>query len=143
MYYPDSTSKISIAYEKLWKSCCKLIIRGGLKHIYGALGAGRDNNPEKLSAGCQLYIVHKKEGLPRLDGEYLIFGQLYKGQDVLDAIASVKTDSLDTPVSDIYLDVNVISLSKNELLEYGYTLIGQSPYSKHWFVIKWKKRNSY
>ena len=29
-----------------------------LKHIYGAVGMGRDNNPEKQSAGCQFYIVH-------------------------------------------------------------------------------------
>ena len=24
-----------------------------LRHVYGAFGAGRDDNPEKLSAGCQ------------------------------------------------------------------------------------------
>jgi len=24
-----------------------------IRHIYGAVGAGRDNNPDKLSAGCQ------------------------------------------------------------------------------------------
>src|SRR5680860_689601 len=36
-----------------------------LKHIYGAVGAGRDNNPEKLSATCQFYIVNNKNGIPR------------------------------------------------------------------------------
>ena len=29
-----------------------------MKHVYGALGAGRDDNPGKLSARCQFYIVH-------------------------------------------------------------------------------------
>ena len=34
-----------------------------LRHVYGAVGAGRDDNPEKLSAGCQFYIVANKNGL--------------------------------------------------------------------------------
>ena len=93
-----------------------------LKHIYGAVGAGRDNNPEKLSAGCQLYIVNTKNGLPRLDGDYMIFGQVFKGLDVLDAISSVETDSSDTPISDIKLDVNVIWLTEKELEKFGYEL---------------------
>ncbi|MDH5368046.1 MAG: peptidylprolyl isomerase [Cyclobacteriaceae bacterium] len=93
-----------------------------IKHIYGAVGAGRDNNPEKLSAGCQLYIVQNKEGLPRLDGDYMIFGQVFKGLDVLDAIAKVETDSLDTPLQNIRLDVNVIELTEKELQEFGFKL---------------------
>ena len=44
-----------------------------LLHDYGALGAGRDDNPHKLSARCQFYIVQNKEGLHRLDGDYTIF----------------------------------------------------------------------
>lgn len=92
------------------------------KHTYGALGAGRDNNPEKLSAGCQLYIVQNKEGLPRLDGEYMIFGQLFKGFEVLDAIAKVETDSLDTPLQPIKLNVKVIELTEKELNENGFEI---------------------
>lgn len=91
-----------------------------IKHIYGAVGAGRDNNPEKLSAGCQLYIVQNKEGLPRLDGDYMIFGQVFKGLDVLNALASVETDSLDIPLTALVMDVNVISLTADELKEFGY-----------------------
>ena len=90
-----------------------------LKHIYGAVGAGRDDNPEKLSAGCQFYIVHDKEGIPRLDNNYTIFGQVIKGLDVLEAIATVPTDSLDAPENIIPLDVNIIYLSKDELSKMG------------------------
>ncbi|MGC1633752.1 MAG: peptidylprolyl isomerase, partial [Gelidibacter sp.] len=43
-----------------------------LTHIYGAVGAGRDDNPEKLSARCQIYIVQNKNGLHRLDGDYTV-----------------------------------------------------------------------
>lgn len=93
-----------------------------IRHVYGAVGAGRDNNPEKLSAGCQLYIVQNKEGLARLDGDYMIFGQVFKGLDVLDAIAAVEIDSLDTPIIDIALDINVVSLTAKELKAYGYEL---------------------
>lgn len=89
--------------------------RDHLKHVYGAVGAGRDGNPEKLSAGCQLYIVHNKDGIPRLDGDYMIFGQVFKGLDVLDAIANVATDSLDQPLTPVIMKVNVLEMTKEEL----------------------------
>lgn len=93
-----------------------------IKHIYGAVGAGRDGNAEKLSAGCQLYIVHDKEGIPRLDGDYMIFGQIFKGFDVLDAIANVETDTLDQPLVDVPMEVKVISMTPEELNKFGYAL---------------------
>lgn len=93
-----------------------------LKHVYGAVGAGRDGNPGKLSAGCQFYIVHNKEGIPRLDGDYTIFGQVFKGLDVLNSIATVETDSLDAPLTAVPLQVKVLSLSAEELKEKGYEL---------------------
>lgn len=91
-----------------------------IKHIYGAVGAGRDDNPEKISAGCQFYIVQNKEGLPRLDGRYMIFGQIFKGFDVLEAIAAEKTDSTDKPLKDITMDINIVEYSIDELIELGY-----------------------
>ena len=93
-----------------------------IKHIYGAVGAGRDGNEEKLSAGCQLYIVHDKNGIPRLDGDYMIFGQIFKGFDVLNAIATVETDSLDQPMVDVPMEVSVLSLTTDELKELGYVV---------------------
>lgn len=92
-----------------------------IKHIYGAVGAGRDGNAKKLSAGCQLYIVQNKDGLHRLDGDYMIFGQVFKGLEVLDAIAEVKTDSTDTPLRDVSMDVNVMYLTARELAVLGYS----------------------
>lgn len=86
-----------------------------IKHVYGALGAGRDGNEEKLSAGCQLYIVDNEDGIPRLDGDYMIFGQMIKGFDVLDAIAKVETDTTDTPLVDVTMEVNVIAMTKKEI----------------------------
>jgi len=93
-----------------------------IKHIYGAVGAGRDDNPEKLSAGCQLYIVQNKDGLARLDGNYMIFGQVFKGLDVLDTIAKVETDSLDQPLVDVLMEVRVIQMTANQLTAAGYEI---------------------
>jgi peptidyl-prolyl cis-trans isomerase B (cyclophilin B) len=92
-----------------------------IRHVYGAVGAGRDDNPEMLSAGCQIYIVQDKKGLARLDDKYTVYGQVFKGMDVVDRIVAVKTDSTDTPLKPIYLKVNVIKMTKNELLKQGYT----------------------
>ena len=86
-----------------------------LLHNYGALGAGRDDNPKKLSARCQFYIVQNKEGLHRLDGDYTIFGKVIKGMEVIDEIVNVKRDSTNTPLTPISLDINIISMKKTEL----------------------------
>lgn len=96
--------------------------RPTIRHIYGAVGAGRDNNPEKLSAGCQFYIVQNKKGEHRLDNKFTVFGQVFKGMDAVDAIVAVKTDSTDTPLSPIKLDVNVLNLSAADLKKLGYTV---------------------
>ena len=91
-----------------------------LHHVYGAVGAGRDDNPQKLSAGCQFYIVANKDGLPRLDGNYTVYGQVIEGMDVVEAIVSVPTDSTNTPLVPIKLQIDVIELTGAQLGEYGF-----------------------
>jgi len=91
-----------------------------IKHVYGAVAAGRDDNPGKLSAICQFYVVQNRNGLARLDGNYTVFGQVFKGMDVIDAIVSVEKDSTDTPLTPVTLDVNIIDLTAEELKELGY-----------------------
>jgi len=86
-----------------------------LKHIYGAVGAGRDGNPDKLSARCQFYIVQNKDGLARLDGDYTVFGKVIKGMDIVDQIVNVPRDEKDEPETRVSLDVNIIYLSMEEI----------------------------
>ncbi len=93
-----------------------------LRHVYGAFGAGRDNNPGKLSAACQFYIVQNRDGLARLDDNYMIYGQVFKGMDVVDAIVKVETDSLDAPLETIPLEVKVIEMTASEIEGYGFTI---------------------
>ncbi len=93
-----------------------------LLHDYGALGAGRDDNPGKLSARCQFYIVQNKEGLHRLDGDYTVFGKVIKGMDVIDNIVNVERDSTNTPLDAITLDVNIIKMTTKKLNALNFTM---------------------
>jgi len=93
-----------------------------IKHVYGSFAAGRDDNPKMLSAGCQFYIVQNKNGLARLDNKYTIYGHVFQGMEVVDAIVAVPTDSIDEPLSKIMLDVNVIKMSKQAIEEKGFKL---------------------
>ncbi|HEY9184663.1 MAG TPA: peptidylprolyl isomerase [Salegentibacter sp.] len=46
---------------------------------------------------------------PNLDGRHTIFGEIVKGQDVVDSIGKVKTDPSDRPVEEVIIEkVNII-----------------------------------
>ena len=88
-----------------------------LTHVYGAVGAGRDDNPGKLSARCQFYIVHQREGIDRLDGNYTIFGQVIQGMDVVDKIVNTPRDDKDEPLDPITLQVSIRYLDRDYIRE--------------------------
>uniref|UniRef100_UPI0032163028 peptidylprolyl isomerase n=1 Tax=uncultured Draconibacterium sp. TaxID=1573823 RepID=UPI0032163028 len=48
-------------------------------------------------------------GYPELDGKYTIFGECISGFDVIDKIASLKTDKNNRPYTDVKITVTVIS----------------------------------
>jgi cyclophilin family peptidyl-prolyl cis-trans isomerase len=54
----------------------------------------RSQDPD--SAGSQFFIVLKDSNF--LDGQYTVFGRVILGMDIVDKIASLKTDSNDAPV---------------------------------------------
>lgn len=92
-------------------------------HKYGALGMGRDDNPKKQSNACQFYVVNKESGLPSLDKNYMIFGQLIKGFDVLENIEKVPTNSNDMPLTPITLDISILELTAVEIQNtFDYTV---------------------
>lgn len=113
----------------------------GIYHKRGALAAARDNNPEKASSNCQFYIVQRPAwrttqldstivqrkltlndaqkklyttvgGTPHLDGGYTVFGELEQGFDVLDKIATTKTNKSDRPEADVRMRMFVLSEPK-------------------------------
>ena len=64
-----------------------------LKHERGVLSMARAQHPN--SAGSQFFVMH--EDAEHLDGAYAAFGKVIEGMDVVDKIASVKTDWYDRP----------------------------------------------
>ena len=96
--------------------------RPQLRHVYGTFAAGRDNNPGKLSAGCQFYVVHDADGIPRLDDNYTIYGYVFEGMDVVDQIVTVETDDSDEPLEIIDVDVNIIEMTRTEIEATGFTV---------------------
>ena len=68
-------------------------IQNDLKHARGVLSMARAMNPN--SAGSQFFIMHADA--PHLDGQYAAFGKVTEGMDVVDRIASAKTDFSDRP----------------------------------------------
>ena len=107
-----------------------------MKHFHkrGALCAARADdsvNPERKSNGTQFYITwgkwptarragstadplpyyleQQQAGVPYLDGEYTVFGEVFAGMDVVEKIQSVQTDDNGKPAEDIKI-VSVKSL---------------------------------
>ena len=95
-------------------------INKSLRHIYGAVGAGQDGNKEKISAGCQFYIVQNKEGLARLDDKFTVFGYVFKGMNVVDQIVSVKKDSTNKPYDRITLSIHIVPMTAAQLNKIGF-----------------------
>jgi cyclophilin family peptidyl-prolyl cis-trans isomerase len=121
-----------------------------LYHKRGALAAARDNNPEKASSGCQFYLVQGKKwtepelekqlarspvkhsaeqkqrylsegGVPHLDGNYTVFGEVIHGMDVIDKIADLSTDARDRPETDMTMKLKVEVWKKKKITKkYSY-----------------------
>lgn len=70
-------------------------VTNDLKHTRGVISMARTNQPN--SASSQFFIMH--EDSPFLDGEYAAFGKITEGLDVVDAIATGETTTLDGKVT--------------------------------------------
>ncbi|MBR4469812.1 MAG: peptidylprolyl isomerase [Erysipelotrichaceae bacterium] len=67
-----------------------------LKHTRGVLSMARTMDPN--SASSQFFIMH--QDAPHLDGQYAAFGKVIEGIEVVDEIASVRTDYRDKPLQE-------------------------------------------
>ena len=71
-------------------------VNNPLRHERGVISMARSQSPN--SASSQFFIVHKDS--PHLDGQYAAFGKVVDGIDVVDEIASVRTDYNDKPLKE-------------------------------------------
>jgi cyclophilin family peptidyl-prolyl cis-trans isomerase len=90
----------------------------GGESIYGKTFEDEENNFEMKRGmiamanrgpdtnGSQFFIVHAQEA-PWLTGRHTIFGRVTKGMDVVDAIAAVRTNGYDAPLTPITYKVEV------------------------------------
>jgi len=71
-------------------------VKNDLSHKRGVLSMARAQAPN--SAGSQFFIMHEDGDF--LDGQYAAFGAVTEGMDVVDAIAAVKTNMQDRPLTE-------------------------------------------
>lgn len=112
-------------------------IRPAHFHHKGALGMARyddEQNPGRLSSNTDFYFVVGEKlapnqsqamagrkltpaqvqayartgGVPSLDGQYTVFGEVIEGQDVVDKISNQPVESDKWPVEDIRIKVEVV-----------------------------------
>ena len=121
--------------------------RDSLFHKKGVLAAARDNNPEKASSGSQFYLVQGKKftdqqlddletkrlkfsipewqreiyktqgGVPHLDRNYTVYGEVVKGIEMIDQIAEVDKDQSDRPLKDVSMTVTILKRREARRLE--------------------------
>jgi len=109
-----------------------------VKGALAAARTGDAGNPERKSSGSQFYIVSGRPvedrdldgmqtrkgityssetrkaylengGVPFLDADYTVFGQVVEGMDVIDAIGKVATGRQDRPIEDVTMQIRVIN----------------------------------
>ena len=81
-----------------------------LKHDKGAIAMARlpdPINPAKQSNGSQFYVC--LEPLPKLNGQYTVFGTVLEGLDVLEEISKATTNSNDFPLPKITIKSLVLA----------------------------------
>lgn len=81
-----------------------------LKHQQGAIAMARlpdKINPAKNSNGSQFYIGLVP--MPKLDGQYTVFGTVLEGLDVLEEISKAPTNSDDFPLPKIRIKSIVLA----------------------------------
>lgn len=85
--------------------------KNDLKHERGVISMGRKSTGYD-TATSHFFICHDTKKCKSLDGQYAAFGRVYEGMDVVDRIASCRTDTNDKPVNDQV--IKTITFLKNK-----------------------------
>ena len=117
------------------------------KGVLAAAREGDLVNPEKASSGSQFYLVQGKVftdeqlnsleekrlkfkipewqrqvyktigGVPHLDRNYTVYGEIVVGLELVDRIAGMETDKNDRPKQDVKMDITVLKKREVKKLE--------------------------
>lgn len=108
----------------------------GAPHFKGTLAAARNQNPEKMSSGSQFYIVIgapvsdqeltqwennkgikynpaqrtkylTSGGLPSLDADYTVFGEVISGMDAVEKIVAEQINAANRPLKDVKMNIRM------------------------------------
>ena len=108
----------------------------GAPHFKGTLAAARNQNPEKKSSGSQFYITigrpvtemelnqteqlkgikynpEQREkykamgGLPSLDNDYTVFGEVVSGMDIAEKIANMPGNPANRPLDNVTMKIRL------------------------------------
>ncbi len=108
----------------------------GAPHFKGTLAAARNQNPEKMSSGSQFYIVIgapvsdqeltqwennkgikynpaqrakylASGGLPSLDADYTVFGEVISGMEAVDKIVGEQVNPANRPLKDVKMNIRL------------------------------------
>lgn len=79
-------------------------VNNPISHKRGVISMARAYDPN--SAGSQFFIMHKDGTY--LDGQYAAFGEVKEGIEVIDKIASVRTNMQDRPLEPVIINKIII-----------------------------------
>ncbi|MBE5753494.1 MAG: peptidylprolyl isomerase [Clostridiales bacterium] len=90
---PNGTGMGGPGYHIKGEFSANAFKQNDLAHERGVLSMARAQHPN--SAGSQFFVMHADADY--LDGQYAAFGKVIEGMDVVDEIATIKTDWSDRP----------------------------------------------
>jgi len=92
--------------ESVWGGKFEDEFSPNLENLRGTLSMA---NSGPNTNGSQFFIVQKEGGTPWLDGRHTVFGQVFEGMDVVDAITAVPRDAYDKPLEAVTIDKMTLS----------------------------------
>lgn len=85
-------------------------VKNTLSHKRGVISMARAMDPD--SAGSQFFICDADDTF--LDGQYAAFGKVVSGMEVVDKIASVRTDFNDAPLNKVVID-SIVAIDEEDV----------------------------
>ena len=84
--------------------------RNGHKHHRGVISmpSSEIENPYKLASPFEFFIVKQVPGAYHLDGSYTVFGEVIAGMEVVDEINKQRIDNLETPLTNVFMEITII-----------------------------------